>query len=188
MNPDFEKSDGIYREMLRNEETLIHRKITWLISIHAFIFAGIFFAFTNASDFHFFSNGADSLIYGIAILGLVASVLIESDLIAAVKASKKVKDEWDKIKPDNYAGPGLFAYPPDFKEYMGVLPYLSSVNVLPILFIVMWLMFFFRNYLLFYRFLILVMIIIIIGAFVFWLIIDKKRYSKKINVEIEEKG
>lgn len=145
---EFEKNRTIFREMIVNEELLIHRRLTWLFQIQIPIIValvgGIFMLIDK--DIALNENQILLLKKGLAIvsfLGFVFSVLIYSALFAATKAMSDIKTKWheisqelkEKYKGQIHDGQDIFGLHPD----NSIMPYFSSENMIALTFVFMWL-------------------------------------------------
>ncbi len=126
-----EKNRAMFREMIVNEETLINRRLTWLIQVQTFLFAGIGAQYVVLGD-------SKQLRIVFALLGIIFSILILSALVANVIAFKNIARDWYEIAKEEYKGPDIFGFGPCFKEQENRKVYLSAENMIPIVFIFIW--------------------------------------------------
>lgn len=126
-----------YREMIWNEQSVLHHRVAWLIQINAFLFVGYYTV--KISD----NLKYPEKLYFISTISLLAIVfcsLILSMLAAVVTAWKDIYGQWVRDKKD-FAGPDIFGMAPPFDEngIKSIFPYLSAENFLPAIFILFWL-------------------------------------------------
>ena len=123
--PLHENDPEIYRAMMRDESEQIHRRISWLASLQGFLFAAFGFAWQKPF----------ALSKIVAWLGLSVALFVCAGMIASIRAQKKIRASWEKMKPHEYHGPGIQGYHP---EGFPIGVYVSAENLLPIAFAVAW--------------------------------------------------
>ncbi len=127
---EIETYRAAFREMICNEELLIHRRLTWLLAVQAFLFTGLFNTVSTARY---------SWVVLMAVAGASISMLILSALLASVTVFGNINAGWLKIRPQEYEGPDIFGMAPPFVEGKFVPePYMSSENAVAFILWIFW--------------------------------------------------
>ncbi|MFZ4789730.1 MAG: hypothetical protein ACOYMW_02320 [Candidatus Competibacteraceae bacterium] len=114
------------REMIWKEGDLINHRMTWLCTLQGLLFTALGFSWKNSSE----------LVIPLAITGIVVSAASLFGLWLARQAVVKLKEDWEKSKPESYSGPDVIGYFLDPR-----LAFLLPWFVLPVLFSGAWIYF-----------------------------------------------
>ena len=115
------------RSMVKHETTQVNRRLSWLCQIQGFLFAALGIVWEKGSKF----------MPILAIMGIVVAVLVFNSLIGSTAALNRIRRYWSKRKPKDYDGPDIFGLYP---EKPTILVFACSENMLPIVFVVGWLL------------------------------------------------
>jgi len=116
------------RDLIRHENELMNHRLTWLATLHGFLFAALGFAWTDGR----------SIVPILAILGVCTSVSMLIPLFFSDRAIRDVVKEWDANKPEDYNGPDIIGVRPMNLLAHIFLPWLLLPTLLAGAWIVIW--------------------------------------------------
>jgi hypothetical protein len=94
----------VIRTMIRHENDLVNHRLTWLLALEGFLFAGIGFAWDKLPD-----NKCD-LVFLFSVIGMAAAGSATVVLDAAHYAIMTLGYWWDRHKPKDFLGPDVMGY------------------------------------------------------------------------------
>ena len=113
--------------MVEHEAAQVGRRLSWLCQIQGFLFAALSFAWEKDPK----------LVPLFATMGIAVAVLAFNSLITATAALNRIRRSWSKLKSKDYGGPDVFGLYP---EKPTILTFACSENMLPIVFVVGWIL------------------------------------------------
>lgn len=122
-----EEVGATLRSMVEHETAQVDRRLAWMCQIEGFLFAALGFAWEKGPK----------LVPIFAIMGIAVAVLVFNSLIASTAALNRIRRCWSELKPKDFDGPDVFGLYP---KKPTILAFACSENMLPIVFIVGWLL------------------------------------------------
>jgi hypothetical protein len=114
--------------LVKHESEVTDHRLTWLVTLHGFLFAALGFAWKDGQR----------LIPVLAVLGIVTSVSMMFPLYCADVAIRNLVSEWDAHKPAGYRGPDVIGYRPVSVIRRLMFPWFMLPGLLAIAWAVVW--------------------------------------------------
>jgi hypothetical protein len=146
---DKEKAD-ILRTISQQETVEVDRRLTWMCQLQGFLFAALSFAWDKA-------KGEPFILFLISTLGLAAAALVFKSLLCISRTEHHNRTDWQTVDPNH-----RFGYHPDAEKSPN---YKSPQNIIPLLFIIGWLLVLCYRALCFHCYVFFIVIIIFTGMF-----------------------
>jgi hypothetical protein len=126
----WQSSDAeVVRQMIEHESEVTNHRLTWLVTLHGFLFAALGFAWKDGQI----------LIPILAILGVATSGSMLIPLYSADAAIRNLVREWKANKPEQYRGPDVIGYHSDKLIIRIFVPWIFLPVLLAAAWIAVWL-------------------------------------------------
>ncbi|MFZ5758953.1 MAG: hypothetical protein ACOY32_04875 [Thermodesulfobacteriota bacterium] len=119
------ESDEVLRQMWQHEDTIANHRLSWFTTVQGLLFTAL--ALVARDKVH-------SLLHVLVGIGIGVCCLTFVSLLLGVRAKMTLLGWWEKEKRD-YSGPPIVGY---YVRPGSWLAYLAPTNLLPVLFLVAW--------------------------------------------------